>query len=173
MPTIQKTKRIYDFIRHYQQSNGEPPTLREIGNVFALRSSATVHGHVRKMEDNGWIVRVPHVSRGIRLETDKQHMQQDQLTKAASSIRAELKDKFPKTRFIVHSKRYSGGNSINVFWTGGPEREAVSSITSKYEEGFFDGMTDSYVRDEDPQHLEFHRLRGSAKYVMLQRRRAA
>jgi conjugative element/phage-associated large polyvalent protein/LexA DNA binding domain-containing protein len=171
MPTIQKTKRIYDFIQHYQQSNGETPTLREIGKAFAMSSSASVHSHVRRMEDNGWIARVPHISRGIRLETDKQHMQ-DQLTKAASSIRAELKDKFPRTRFVVRSKRYSGGNSINIFWTGGPERGIVSVITRKYEEGYFDGMTDSYVRDEDPRHLEFHRLRGSAKYVMLQRRAA-
>lgn len=91
---------------------------------------------------------------------------------AAKSIRAELRLKFPGVKFRVRSHSFANGNSVDVLWAGGPETSAVQAITTKYEEGTFDGMIDGYVPDEDPQHKEFHRLRGSAKYVMLHRREA-
>lgn len=91
---------------------------------------------------------------------------------AAKSVKAELQQKFPAIKFSVRSKTYSGGNSIHVVWANGPTREEVQAITQKYEEGDFDGMTDSYVRNEDPQRLAFQAIRGSAKYVMLHRRAA-
>lgn len=92
---------------------------------------------------------------------------------AAKSIRAELKMKYPDVKFSVRSHSFANGNSVDVMWAGGPSSEEVRALTRKYEEGSFDGMTDSYERDEDPQHQEFHRLRGSAKYVTPHRRRAA
>lgn len=93
---------------------------------------------------------------------------------AAKSIRAELKMKYPDVKFSVRSHSFANGNSVDVMWAGGPSSEEVGTVvTGKYEEGSFDGMTDSYERDDDPQHQEFHRLRGSAKYVTLHRRRAA
>lgn len=95
----------------------------------------------------------------------------DRLTLAAKSIRAELRTRYPGISFSVRSRRYAGGNSVSVVWADGPEVGVVYCLTRKYEEGSFDGTIDSYVYDEDPQHKEFHRLRGSTKYVMLQRRR--
>jgi hypothetical protein len=85
---------------------------------------------------------------------------------AAKSIKAELNLRFPGVSFRVTSSAYANGNSVHVSWADGPTRKDVQAITSKYQEGNFDGMTDSYVLDEDPQHKEFHRLRGSAKYVV-------
>ena len=96
--------------------------------------------------------------------------QPTRLLTAAKSIRAELGLKFPDVKFSVRSQSFANGNAINVMWTGGPQTIDVRAITAKYEEGSFDGMTDSYDVDSNPQHLEFHRLRGSAKYVMLHRR---
>lgn len=97
----------------------------------------------------------------------------DRLILAAKSIRAELQGQFPVTEFRIRCRRYAGGNSVHVSWADGPKAAEVEALTRKYEEGYFDGNSDSYVYDEDPQHKEFHRLRGSTKYVMLQRRRAA
>ncbi len=94
------------------------------------------------------------------------------LTLAAKNIKAELSQAFPGVLFRVRSRRYAGGDSIGVVWTGGPTADQVSGLTRKYEQGTFNGNTDSYEFDEDPQHREFHRLRGSTKYVMPQRRRA-
>lgn len=57
MPTIQKTLRLLEFIKRYRLSNGEAPTMKEIGTHFDIRSSAGVHQHLKKMEARGWIKR--------------------------------------------------------------------------------------------------------------------
>lgn len=69
---------------------------------------------------------------------------QDRLTTAAKNIRTELKRSFPKTKFAVKTKRYSGGNSVNVNWTDGPTQQQVDKIVKAYSAGDFDGSTDTY-----------------------------
>ena len=69
--------------------------------------------------------------------------------KAATNIRTALKAKFPMTKFSVHSENFAGGNSVSVHWNLGPTSEAVDSIADRFQDGDFDGMTDSYnYRDE-------------------------
>jgi repressor LexA len=57
MPTINKTLRIFEFIKRYSSRNGFAPTFKEIGQVFEMESSATVHAHLKKMEARNWIRR--------------------------------------------------------------------------------------------------------------------
>jgi hypothetical protein len=57
-------------------------------------------------------------------------------------------------------------------WANGPTVEQVYDVTAKYEEGSFDGMTDSYVPHGDPQRTAFQGIRGSAKHVFVKRRAA-
>jgi repressor LexA len=57
MPSINKTLQILEYIKRYVRLNGFAPTLEEIGRVFEMRSPATVHAHIKKMEDRGWIKR--------------------------------------------------------------------------------------------------------------------
>jgi len=64
---------------------------------------------------------------------------------AAKLIRSELKQAFPEIKFRVRSRNYAGGHSVDVAWTNGPVTESVKEITGKYQQGHFDGMTDSYV----------------------------
>lgn len=99
-------------------------------------------------------------------------MTESRLTLAAKNIRAELRQRYQGTKFSVRSRRYAGGDSISVAWIGGPDAAAIALLTQKYEQGTFNGNTDSYEYTEDPQRLEFHRLRGATKYVMLYRRAA-
>lgn len=66
MPTINKTLRILDFIKRYAQSNHEAPTLKEIGQQFNMRSSASVHAHLTKMEEMG-LIRRSRKMRGIEI----------------------------------------------------------------------------------------------------------
>jgi SOS-response transcriptional repressor LexA len=60
--------RVFEFIRRYYQANQETPTNQEIRRQFGLNSSGTVHGIIRKLEQDGKIEHVPNVSRGIRLK---------------------------------------------------------------------------------------------------------
>lgn len=67
MPTIKKTLRIFHFIRRMIEETGDCPTYKEIQREFGLRSPATIHEHVIKMEARGWITREKHCSRAIRI----------------------------------------------------------------------------------------------------------
>lgn len=80
----------------------------------------------------------------------------------AGNIKRELARVFPAVKFHVKSQSYSGGNSISVGWTDGPSSEAVDKVIGKYEEGSFDGMTDSYTYDHDRVWPDVF---GGAKYV--------
>lgn len=62
-----KQVRIYDFIRKYIASNGESPTISEIGRQFQMTSSASIHAQIVKLERAGMITRIPNVARGIKL----------------------------------------------------------------------------------------------------------
>lgn len=84
---------------------------------------------------------------------------------AAKNIRAELKRAFPGIKFSVRTSRYSGGNSIDVEWTDGPNSDQVDKIISKYEYGHFDGMTDCYNNSDSPWNCTF----GSTKYAHTRR----
>lgn len=85
----------------------------------------------------------------------------DNLQAAAKNIRRELGRAFPGITFSVKSKRYSGGNSIDVYWTDGPNGHQVDVIINKYSAGNFDGMTDSYTYNGDAWNDAF----GETKYV--------
>lgn len=63
----QKQERILNFIRRYNESNKETPTIAEIGRQFQMRSSASVHQVLTILEREKLITRVPNISRGIRL----------------------------------------------------------------------------------------------------------
>lgn len=71
MPSIQKTLRVFGFIKGYMASNNQAPTIAEIGRYFRFSSSASVHQHLKKMEAQGWIKRTPHISRGIEIVTQE------------------------------------------------------------------------------------------------------
>lgn len=62
-----KERRVFLFIRGYIESNGEAPTIAEIGRHFQLASSATVHGILTSLVSEGLIRRIPNVARGIAL----------------------------------------------------------------------------------------------------------
>jgi len=85
---------------------------------------------------------------------------------AAKNIRIELKKAFPSVKFSVRSSTYSGGDSVDIGWTDGPTTEMVKKITDKYQEGSFDGMTDSY---DYSKHREWTDTFGGSKYVMENR----
>jgi hypothetical protein len=61
----------------------------------------------------------------------------------AKIVRKTLKSVFPGVKFSVRCRKYSGGASIDVTWTNGPELDRVEGVTKNFEGSKFDGMTDS------------------------------
>ena len=60
----------------------------------------------------------------------------------AKLVRQSLKEAFPGVKVSVRSSTYSGGASIDVSWTDGPNAVQVESITKGYKAAYFDGSID-------------------------------
>ncbi len=60
-----RQQEIYSFIRAVSEKRGMPPTIREIGEKFGIRSTNGVEGHLSALERNGLIRRERGKSRGI------------------------------------------------------------------------------------------------------------
>jgi repressor LexA len=58
---------IYRFIQDYLFVHGLPPTNREIGEAVGIASTGHVDYHLDQLEKKGYIERVEHAARGIRL----------------------------------------------------------------------------------------------------------
>ena len=66
-PLTERQQSILDFIVETIQTRGFPPTLREIGIAFGIRSTKGVNDHLAALERKGKIRRHPELSRGIEL----------------------------------------------------------------------------------------------------------
>ncbi|MFC1552914.1 transcriptional repressor LexA [Candidatus Latescibacterota bacterium] len=58
---------ILDFIESFQKERGYPPTLRDIGNEFGIKSTNGVRVNLAALEKKQYIIRRPWLSRGIEL----------------------------------------------------------------------------------------------------------
>lgn len=66
-PLTDKQDAMYMTIRDYIESNGEPPTRREIMALTGLKSTAAVSVHITALEKKNWIAVLKHTNRGIVL----------------------------------------------------------------------------------------------------------
>lgn len=85
----------------------------------------------------------------------------------AAAIRTELKTAFPGIKFRVTSETYTGGSSVDIYFTDGVKSERIERIVEKYTMGVFNGMEDIYEmsnrRDDIPQ----------VKYIFVNREMSA
>lgn len=68
-PTIlnKRERAILDYIEKQAKINGYPPSVREIGKAVGLRSTATVHGYLEKLEQKGYIKKESQKGRTLKL----------------------------------------------------------------------------------------------------------
>ncbi len=62
-----RQQQAYDYICSFTAAHGYPPSVREIGNAIGLSSPSTVHSHLHKLEDAGYIRRDPNKPRTIEI----------------------------------------------------------------------------------------------------------
>lgn len=62
-----RQKEIFKFIQQELQRKGYPPSVREIGEAVGLSSSSTVHAHLERLEEMGYIRRDPTKPRAIEI----------------------------------------------------------------------------------------------------------
>jgi len=61
---------ILEFIKKNIRRKGYPPSVREIGHAVGLSSSSTVHGHLKRLEEMGYLRRDPTKPRAIEVLDD-------------------------------------------------------------------------------------------------------
>ncbi len=62
---------ILIFIQQYQQENGYPPTLREIGRQFDISSTFGVKRHLEALTKKGYLNILSNASRGISINKNE------------------------------------------------------------------------------------------------------
>jgi len=68
-----KQAEVLDFIKKYSATHGYPPAIREIGAGLGLSSPATVHTHVKKLEEAGVIKTSSNKFRTIEILVDNEY----------------------------------------------------------------------------------------------------
>lgn len=58
---------ILEFIKKNLSEKGYPPSVREIGEAVGLASSSTVHGHLERLQQKGFIRRDPTKPRALEV----------------------------------------------------------------------------------------------------------
>lgn len=58
---------VAEYVRKYQCENGYPPSVREICRALGIKSTATAHYYLNKLEERGIITRNANKNRAISL----------------------------------------------------------------------------------------------------------
>jgi repressor LexA len=66
----ERQQNILRFIESYVETNGFPPTIRQIGEATSINSTSVVNYNLNKLKDAGYLSRSQHVSRGLRLTSN-------------------------------------------------------------------------------------------------------
>ena len=66
----EKHIKVLEFMTNYQDENGRPPSIREIGEKVHISSTSVVNYYLDQLKKMGYLERATRVSRGLRL-TDK------------------------------------------------------------------------------------------------------
>ncbi|WP_297521569.1 transcriptional repressor LexA [uncultured Clostridium sp.] len=66
-PISQKQTEIYNFLKSYVEDKSFPPSVREICVAVSLKSTSTVHGHLKTLEKKGYINRESTKTRALEI----------------------------------------------------------------------------------------------------------
>lgn len=69
-PLTDTEKKMLDFITDRIRNDGYSPTVRDIKTALGIKSTATVHSYLGKLEDKGYIQKENGKSRTLRLDAD-------------------------------------------------------------------------------------------------------
>lgn len=72
MPAIlyPRERQLLDFITQFIQRYGYAPTLKEIGESMGIHSPATVHEHVDRLRQKGFIKKLDGTARGLEVVSE-------------------------------------------------------------------------------------------------------
>ncbi len=69
-----KQNNVLDVIKRFQAQYGYPPTVREIGKTLNLSSPATIHTHLSKLKEKGYISKDSNKNRTIEINVPNEYL---------------------------------------------------------------------------------------------------
>ncbi len=82
---LERQAQMYAFLSDYINTNGYPPTVREIGEALDIPSTSLVSYYLKGLEERGLIDRESSISRGIRLVSNP-YQPSDFLTGSSATL---------------------------------------------------------------------------------------
>ena len=72
-----KQQVILDILKKLIAKNGYPPTVREIGKAANLSSPATIHFHLKQLEEKGYIKKDDNKNRTLEILVPNEYLEKD------------------------------------------------------------------------------------------------
>ncbi len=69
---------ILDILKKLIAKNGYPPTVREIGKAANLSSPATIHFHLKQLEEKGYIKKDDNKNRTLEILVPNEYLEKDE-----------------------------------------------------------------------------------------------
>ncbi len=67
MVNEEKLIKVMDYIRKFSEENGYTPSVREIGKECGIKSTATVHSYIEKLQDKGYLNKTDNKKRAVTI----------------------------------------------------------------------------------------------------------
>lgn len=67
MMNEEKLTKVMDYIRKFSEENGYTPSVREIGKECGIKSTATVHSYIEKLQNKGYLNKTENKKRSVTL----------------------------------------------------------------------------------------------------------
>ena len=63
----EKLTKVMDYIRKFSEENGYTPSVREICQQCGIKSTATVHSYIAKLQDRGFLSKTENKKRSVSI----------------------------------------------------------------------------------------------------------
>lgn len=67
MVSEEKLTRVMDYIRKFTEENGYTPSVREIAKECGIKSTATVHSYIEKLQSRGYLNKTDNKKRAVTI----------------------------------------------------------------------------------------------------------
>jgi repressor LexA len=126
-----RQREILDFITRSIAKRGYPPTLREIGSHFGIKSTNGVNDHLRALEKKGYLHREDLKSRALR----------PIVSTGAQAVEVPILGRVAAGQPLLATRNYDDTVKVDRFFIG--ENREVFALRVKgesmIEDGIFDG----------------------------------
>jgi repressor LexA len=125
-----RQREILDFITRSIAKRGYPPTLREIGSHFGIKSTNGVNDHLRALEKKGYLHREDLKSRALR-----------PIVSTGQTVEVPILGKVAAGQPLLATRNYDDTVKVDRFFIG-QNREVFALRVkgeSMIEDGIFDG----------------------------------